>query len=53
MLNLVADKKKRRIVARVGSKPVVIPAGVDVSLALGNRMLVKGCPLYTSDAADE
>ena len=42
MLNLVADKKKRRIVARVGSKPVVIPAGVDVNLESGNRMLVKG-----------
>mgnify|MGYP001418298644 CR=1 FL=1 len=42
MLNLVADKKKRQIVARVGSKPVVIPAGVDVTLQPDNRVSVKG-----------
>ena len=42
MLNMVTDKTKRRIVARVGSKPIVIPSGVDVNLEPDNRVAVKG-----------
>ena len=42
MLDLVADKTKRRIVARVGSKPIVIPSGVDVNLEPDNRVSVIG-----------
>lgn len=42
MLNLVTGKTKRRIVARIGSKPVLIPNGVDVNLDRGNTVSVKG-----------
>ena len=50
--------------SRIGRLPVAIPAGVEVTVADGNVVTVKGpkgtleralptCLLYTSDAADE
>ncbi len=42
MLNLVANKTKRRIVSRVGSKPIVIPSGVAVNMESDNWVSVKG-----------
>ena len=42
--------------SRIGKMPVAIPAGVEVTVADGNLVTVKGpkgCLLYTSDAADD
>ena len=39
-------KEKRRIVARIGSMPIPVPRGVDVSLGTDNDVMVKG-PLGT------
>ena len=39
-------KEKRRIVARIGSMPIPVPRGVDVTLGTGNDVMVKG-PLGT------
>lgn len=35
-------KEKRRIVARIGSLPIPVPSGVDVTLGAGNDVTVKG-----------
>lgn len=42
MLDLVNKKSKRRIVSRVGSKPIIIPEGVKVNLELGNKVSIEG-----------
>ena len=39
-------KEKRRIVARIGSMPIPVPSGVDVTLGADNEVMVKG-PLGT------
>ncbi len=39
-------KEKRRIVARIGSMPIPVPRGVDVTLGTDNDVMVKG-PLGT------
>ena len=36
------SKEKRRIVARIGSLPIPVPAGVDVTLGAENDVTVKG-----------
>ena len=38
--------------SRIGRAPIEIPAGVTVKME-DNTVTVKGCLLYTSDAADE
>ena len=39
-------KEKRHIVARIGSMPIPVPSGVDVTLGADNEVMVKG-PLGT------
>ena len=39
-------KEKRRIVARIGSMPIPVPSGVDVTLGADNEVMVNG-PLGT------
>ena len=38
--------------SRIGKHPIAVPAGVEVKVD-GSTVTVKGCLLYTSDAADD
>ena len=50
MLRVVEKREKKRVVGRVGSKPIPIARGVEITIAPGNEVSVKG-PLGTLSQA--